>query len=64
MDENTQGEKSVQQKSPTELLNSQTQSLSVLVEIQRMMDVHISEIKHYDEKIIEQLTDQKKQWNH
>ena len=58
MDENAQVQKPVQQKSPTELLAAQTQSLSELVEIQNIQKVQIAELKSQNERMIVLLSKQ------
>ena len=58
MDENAQVQKPVQQKSPTELLVAQTQSLSELVEIQNIQKVQIAELKSQNERMIVLLSKQ------
>ncbi len=58
MDENAQVQKPVQQKSPTELLAAQTQSLSELVEIQNAQKVQIAELKSQNERMIVLLSKQ------
>jgi AmiR/NasT family two-component response regulator len=58
MDENAQIQKPVQQKSPTELLAAQTQSLSELVEIQNTQKVQIAELKSQNERMIVLLSKQ------
>ena len=54
----TQVQKPVQQKSPTELLAAQTQSLTELVEIQNAQKVQIAELKSQNERMIVLLSKQ------
>ncbi len=62
MDDNLQVQKPVQQKSPTELLAAQTQSLSKLVDIQNTQLVQIAQVKSQNERMIELLTTQNKEY--
>ncbi len=56
MDDNSQSQSSNQQKSPVALLAKQTQSLSDLVELQKLQKVQIADLKRQNEQIIERLS--------
>jgi AmiR/NasT family two-component response regulator len=58
MDDNIQAQRPIQQKSPTELLAAQTQSLSELVEIQNSQKAQIAELKSLNERMVELLSKQ------
>jgi hypothetical protein len=55
MDDNSQKQQPDQKKTQTELLDSQTQSLSELVEIQRLQREQITGLKEQNKRIIELL---------
>jgi hypothetical protein len=57
MDDHSQAQKSFPQRSPTELLDEQTKALSLLVEIQRKQDGHITKLTTQNERMIQLLSD-------